>query len=177
MSRVGKKPVVIPQGLDYKLSEDSFEVKGKLGTMVVPIRKELVDVKNEESGISITPVNKTRLSRSMQGTMRALIANAVEGVSKGFQTELEIQGVGYKAAIKGANLVLNLGFSHEVVFKIPSDIKIECKGLIIHLSGVDKQRVVQTAADIKTFRPPEPYKGKGIRFKGQFVLRKEGKKK
>ena len=177
MSRVEKNPVVVPEGLDYKLSSDAFEVKGKLGAMVVPIRRELVEVKDEARSISIASTNKTRLSRAMQGTMRALIANAVEGVEKGFSTELEIQGVGFKANVKGNNLVLNLGFSHEVVFAIPSDVKIECKGLVIRLSGVNKHRVVQTAADIKSFKPPEPYKGKGIRFKGQFVLRKEGKKK
>ena len=177
MSRIGKNPVLVPESMTYSVSPSLFEVKGKLGSVKVPLKQELVAIEDINRSLLVKPVANSKLSKAMQGTIRSLIANAVKGVDSGFEAELEIVGVGYKCAIKGSNLVLNLGFSHEVVYPVPEDVKITCAGLTIKFFGMDKQRVVQTAAKVKAFKPPEPYKGKGIRFKGQFVLRKEGKKK
>jgi large subunit ribosomal protein L6 len=161
MSRIGKYPVTIPQGVTLKLA-----------------LSEEVTAAVAEGKVVVTPRTETKRARVHWGTSRALINNMVTGVSKGFAKSLEIEGVGYRAAVQGKNLVLQLGFSHDVVFPIPSDIKITCdKPTSINISGADRQRVGQTAAVIRAFRKPEPYKGKGIKYAGEAIRRKEGKKK
>ncbi|MDA1089054.1 MAG: 50S ribosomal protein L6 [Proteobacteria bacterium] len=177
MSRIGKAPVEIPDGVSVDISGLIVTVKGKLGELSATLTDD-VEIGQEGNLLSVKPRNDSPLARKMWGTTQSLLSNLVTGVNEGFSRNLEIQGVGYRAQVQGENLVLQLGFSHEVLFPIPEGIKIQCSDQThINVSGNDKSRVGQTAAEIRRYRPPEPYKGKGIRYEGEFVYRKEGKKK
>ncbi len=177
MSRVGKHPVVIPSGVEVAMAGREIKVKGKLGELSARLTDDVVvTIANGE--VAVKPVNDGSRARSMWGTSRSLINNMVTGVTEGFKVELEIQGVGYRASVAGKTLTLQLGFSHDIEYPMPDGIKIECeKPTQIAVSGIDRQRVGQVAAEIRQFRKPEPYKGKGIRYVGEWVRRKEGKKK
>lgn len=175
MSRIGRKPIVIPAGVTVTIDGGHVTVKGPKGTLNSNI-KPLITVKEENGEILVTRPNDNKEARSLHGLSRTLIANMVEGVTNGYKKELEIQGVGYRAAKQGTNLVMNLGFSHQVIVPETDEIKIEVPDpLKITIVGIDKQRVGQFAAEVREKRPPEPYKGKGIRYVGEFVARKEGK--
>ncbi len=177
MSRIGKNPVTIPQGVTVEVANQTVTTKGKLGTLTMPLSAE-VTAKVEGGKFWVTPNSETKRARMQWGTTRALVNNMVNGVSKGFTVNLEINGVGYRAAVQGKNLQLQLGYSHDVVFPIPSDIKITCeKPTSISISGADRQRVGQIAAVLRSYRKPEPYKGKGIKYDTETIRRKEGKKK
>ena len=177
MSRVGKYPVEIPAGVQVVIAGGMFTAKGKLGELKLPLT-DLVEAKVEGNLVSVTPKDKAAQSRMMWGTTRALIANMVKGVADGFSKSLEITGTGYRAAVNGANLEINLGFSHPVIYPVPAGIKISCeRPTSIKVEGVDKRLVGQVASEIRAFRPPEPYKGKGARYTDEVVRRKEGKKK
>jgi large subunit ribosomal protein L6 len=177
MSRVGKYPVELPQGVQVAIAAGVLTAKGRLGELRLPLT-DLVEAKVEDSKVTITPRNNETRSRMMWGTTRALIANMVRGVSTGYTKSLEITGTGYRAAVQGSNLEMNLGFSHPVVFPIPQGIKITCeRPTAIRVEGIDKRLVGQVASEIRSFRPPEPYKGKGARYSEEQIRRKEGKKK
>jgi len=177
MSRVGKYPVEIPQGVQVALSGGLITVKGKLGELKLPVTDQ-VETKVDGNKVVVAPRGNARAARMMWGTTRANIANMVRGVSAGYSRSMEITGTGYRAAVQGKNLVLNLGFSHDVVFPIPEGIKITCeRPTAVKVEGTDKRLVGQVAAEIRGFRPPEPYKGKGVRYADETIRRKEGKKK
>ena len=177
MSRVGKNPVTIPQGVTVDVASGVATVKGKLGTLKLPITKE-VDVSVKDGKVWVKPVQENTQSRVLWGTTRANLRNMVEGVSKGYSKALEINGVGYRAAVQGKNLQLQMGYSHDVLYPIPEGITIKCeKPTAVLISGFDKQKVGQVAAEIRAVRPPEPYKGKGIKYDTETILRMEGKKK
>jgi large subunit ribosomal protein L6 len=177
MSRVGTYPVQVPDGVHVAIAGSMFTAKGKLGELKLSLT-EFVEAKVEGNLVSIAPKNKESQSRMMWGTTRALIANMVKGVSDGFSKSLEITGTGYRAAVNGSNLEINLGFSHPVIYPVPAGIKISCeRPTSIKVEGVDKRLVGQVASEIRAFRPPEPYKGKGARYTDEVVRRKEGKKK
>ena len=177
MSRTGKQPVAPVSGVTVTIDGRVVSVKGPKGEMSI----ELMDVVNAENGadgVVVTPANDTRFARAAWGTTRALIQNMVTGVSAGFEKKLAIQGVGYRAALQGKDVKLSLGFSHEVIYQAPKGITLAVPvPTEIVVSGIDKQAVGQAAADIRAWRKPEPYKGKGVRYAGEFVFRKEGKKK
>ena len=177
MSRVGKKPVAIPSGVTAAVEGQTVKVKGSKGELsfVVP---DLVEVKHADGSIAVTPRNETKQARALWGMSRAQVANLVKGVTAGYEKKLEINGVGYKAAVAGTVLKLNLGYSHDVDYAIPKGIQIVTpKPTEIIISGIDKQRVGQTAAEIRKVRGPEPYQGKGVKYADEFIFRKEGKKK
>ena len=177
MSRVGKYPVEIPQGVQVAIAGGMLTAKGRLGEMTLKLT-EHVQATVEDGKVVVTPRSESKRARMLWGTTRALVSNMVTGVSKGFNRNLEINGVGYRAAVQGKNLVLQLGYSHDVTFPIPEDVKIVCeKPTLIAITGADKQRVGQIAAVIRAYRKPEPYKGKGIKYAQETVRRKEGKKK
>ena len=177
MSRVGKMPIALPQGVDVQVSAEQISVKGSLGTLVRPVNA-LVAVKNEGGKLLFTPANESVAADAMSGTMRALVANMVNGVSKGFEKKLSLVGVGYRAAAAGNKLNLQIGFSHPVAKDMPAGIKVECPTQTeIVIKGSDRQVVGQIAAEVRAIRPPEPYKGKGIRYVGEKVTIKETKKK
>ena len=177
MSRIGKNPVPIPQGVTVEVAGQTLTAKGKLGTLKLPLSAE-VTATVEAGKVVVKPKSDTKRSRTHWGTMRATINNMVTGVSKGFTKSLEIEGVGYRAAVQGKNLVLQLGYSHDVTFPIPSEIKITCeKPTSISITGADRQQVGQIAAVLRSYRKPEPYKGKGIRYADEHIRSKEGKKK
>ena len=177
MSRIGKKAVPLPQGVTATIKDREMKVKGPKGELSLRLI-EGVDVKVEKNGISVTPHEMTDAMRAQWGMQRTLVNNLVEGVSKGFAQTLEINGVGYRASIQGKNLQLQLGYSHDVIYPIPAGIDIKCeKPTIIIVSGSDKQKVGQVSAEIRGFRKPEPYKGKGIKYAEEKIRRKEGKKK
>ncbi|MEQ1609783.1 MAG: 50S ribosomal protein L6 [Hyphomonadaceae bacterium] len=178
MSRVGKKPIAAVKGVDIKVASGQVTVKGPKGELKMALSDE-VGVKVENGEVTITARNpEERKSKAMWGTVRANIQNMVTGVTTGFTKDLELQGVGYRAAMKGKDLELSLGYSHPVVYKAPEGITFtSAKPTEIKISGADKQSVGQVAAEIRSWRPPEPYKGKGVRKVGEFVRRKEGKKK
>jgi large subunit ribosomal protein L6 len=177
MSRIGKHPVTVPSGVQAQLAGRTLTVKGGLGTLSLMVSNN-VTAQISDGTITIAPANDTKQARAMWGTTRALVNNMVTGVSNGFSVGLEINGVGYRAAVQGPMLNLQLGYSHDINFPIPADVKIACeRPTVITVSGADRQRVGQVAAEIRAFRPPEPYKGKGIRYAGETVRRKEGKKK
>lgn len=177
MSRVGKNPVVVPSGVEISIVDDHIEVKGRNGTLRRHILPD-VRVALEADGVIVTPNSESRQARALWGTTRANIQSMITGVSEGFKRALEIQGVGYRAQMQGGSLKLQLGYSHDVEFPVPDGIAIACPSQTeIVVSGMDKQRVGQVASEIRSWRPPEPYKGKGIRYRGEYVLRKEGKKK
>ena len=175
MSRIGKQPVEVPDGVDVALKENSISVKGPKGELDLNINPEIT-VAVEGSLINVTRSSDEAKDRALHGLIRSLIANMVEGVEKGFQKTLEIEGVGYRAQKQGAGLLLNLGFSHTIDYSAPEGVVIEVPDqTTIVVSGADKQSVGQTAAEIRSFRPPEPYKGKGIRYQGEYIRRKAGK--
>ncbi|MBK1666848.1 50S ribosomal protein L6 [Rhodovibrio sodomensis] len=178
MSRVGKNPVAIPDGVEIDVRQTEIRVKGQKGELVAPVN-DLVRTEHKDGKFSVRPVDENNpKARAMWGTTRAIVANMVIGVTSGFSRELEINGVGFRAQVQGSNLFLQLGFSHDIYYPIPSDLKVECpKPTSVKVSGADKQRVGQFAAEIRAMRPPEPYKGKGIRYIDETILRKEGKKK
>lgn len=178
MSRVGKNPVTIPEGVDATLNADAFVAKGKLGEQTVPLTmSHLVDVKLENGIVTVTPKELKKENRQAWGTTRALIQNAVIGASEGFEKKLEVNGVGYRANVSGSVLKLSLGFSHDVDHAIPEGIKVAVEGNIISISGASKQMVGQVASEVRAYRPPEPYKGKGVKYVDEYIFRKEGKKK
>ena len=177
MSRVGKYPVEIPAGVTIAVVNGMVTAKGKLGELKMPLTDK-VDVKIEGSKFSVAPRGNSTPARMMWGTTRALVQTMVKGVSEGYSKTMEINGTGFRAAVTGPNLVINLGFSHDVVYPIPAGITILCeKPTLIKVSGMDKRQVGQVAAEIRAWRPPEPYKGKGVKYEGEQILRKEGKKK
>ena len=177
MSRIGKKAVPVPAGVTVNVSGQTVSVKGPKGELK-EILNEQVLVKMEQGGVKVDPINESKLARSAWGMSRTLVANMVKGVTDGFSKSLEINGVGYRAAVAGKSLQLNLGYSHDVNYPIPAGIEIKTpKPTEIVISGIDKQQVGQVAAEIREWRGPEPYKGKGIKYRGEFIFRKEGKKK
>ena len=177
MSRVGKNPVAVPSGVDMKIEGREVTVKGKLGSLSFEV-SDLVTMSLDEGQLKVAPANDTKAARSMWGTTRACLQNMVTGVSDGFIKHLDINGVGYRAAVQGSTLNLQLGYSHDINYPIPDGITIACeRPTTVAISGYDKQKVGQVAAEIRAFRPPEPYKGKGIKYREEVILRKEGKKK
>ena len=177
MSRVGKMPVSIPQGVDVAMKEDQINVKGALGTLALT-QNALVVVKNDAGKLTFVPANDSREANAMSGTMRQLVNNMVTGVTKGFEKKLTLLGVGYKAQAQGAKLNLTVGYSHPVVMDMPAGIKVETPTPTeVVIKGSDRQRVGQIAAEVRAVRPPEPYKGKGIRYVDEKITIKETKKK
>lgn len=177
MSRIGKKPIEVPSGVTVTVAGADVTVKGPKGELALTL-VDAVEVKLEGNVLTVTPRDDSQRSRAMWGMQRTLVSNLVEGVSKGFEKKLEITGVGFRAQMRGKRLGLQLGFSHDVDLEVPEGIKIETPDqTTILVSGVDKQKVGQVAAEIRAWRKPEPYKGKGIRYSGEFIYRKEGKKK
>jgi len=177
MSRIGKHPVVLPKDVSVQVNGQTVTAKGKLGTASVTLVGD-VSATLDGGKITVTPKDKSARARAMWGVSRTIVNNLVNGVDKGFSTNLEINGVGYRAAVQGKALNLQLGFSHEVAYPIPEGIAIKCdKPTSITITGYDKQRVGQVAAEIRAFRGPEPYKGKGVKYADEVILRKEGKKK
>jgi len=177
MSRVGKMPITVPKGVDVSVDARQISVKGSLGTLVRPVN-QLVTVKNESGSLSFVPADESVAANAMSGTMRALVANMVNGVSKGFERKLTLVGVGFRAQAQGAKLNLQVGYSHPVVKDMPEGIKVECPTQTeIVIKGADRQAVGQIAAEVRAIRPPEPYKGKGIRYADEKVSLKETKKK
>ncbi len=174
MSRVGKKPIQIPQDVKVNINDDTIYVESKKGKLSYKFLPQ-VEVKQEGNEIIITRKGEDRFSRSIHGTTRSLIANMIEGLSKGFEKKLEIVGTGYRAQIQGNKLILNLGYSHPIEYVPPKDISITVERSIITVSGYDKQKVGQVAAEIRAFRKPEPYKGKGIKYVDEVIRRKVGK--
>jgi len=177
MSRVGKKPVAIPSGVTASVEGQAVSVKGPKGTLALTLHGD-VAAKVEGSEIRVDPLVDSKRARAMWGTYRSLLANVITGVTKGFEQRLEITGVGYRAAVQGKNLQVQLGYSHDIVFPIPEGITIATpRPIEIVITGIDGQKVGHVAAQIRAFRKPEPYKGKGVRYAGEYIFRKEGKKK
>ena len=177
MSRIGKMPVVIPSGVELKIDKQNVQAKGKLGTLTREFHKDvLIEIKDGE--IIVKPTSKTRSAGAIWGMSRALLSNMVKGVSEGYQKVLEINGVGYRAAVSGKNLNLTLGFSHPVDYPLPDGIEVKVeKNTRVIVKGLDPEIIGKVCAEIRAFRPPEPYKGKGVRYEGEYIVRKEGKKK
>jgi len=177
MSRIGKKAVPVPSGVTANIEGQTVKVKGPKGALQVVLHDD-VEVKLESGAVKVDPRSETKRARAMWGTSRTLVANLITGVTKGFERKLEITGVGYRAAVQGKNLQLALGYSHDVIYPIPEGITIAAaKPTELVVSGIDRQKVGQVAAEIRGFRPPEPYKGKGVKYAGEYIFRKEGKKK
>jgi len=177
MSRIGKKAVAIPSGVTASVEGQTVKMKGPKGALELVLPGEVM-AKLDKGSLKVDPRNETKRARSMWGTSRTLVSNLVTGVTKGFERKLEITGVGYRAAVQGKNLQIALGYSHDVVYPIPEGITIATpRPVEIVISGSDRQKVGQVAAEIRDYRPPEPYKGKGIKYAGERIFRKEGKKK
>jgi large subunit ribosomal protein L6 len=177
MSRIGKNPVAVPQGVTVDIAGQMVTAKGKLGQLSLQLSGE-VDISRQENEIWVKPRDNSKRARTMWGTARSLVQNLVTGVSDGFTINLEIVGVGYRAAVDAKDLVLQLGYSHEVRYPIPEGIAMRCeRPTMIAITGADRQKVGQVAAEIRAWRKPEPYKGKGIKYQNEYILRKEGKKK
>jgi large subunit ribosomal protein L6 len=177
MSRIGNKAVAIPSGVTANVEGQTVKMKGPKGALQLVLHDDIL-AKTDKGTVTIEPRHETKRARSLWGTSRTLVANLVAGVTKGFEERLEITGVGYRAAVQGKSLNLQLGFSHDVNFPIPEGIAIVTpKPTEIVITGVDKQKVGQVAAEIRGYRPPEPYKGKGVKYVGEYIFRKEGKKK
>ncbi len=175
MSRIGKKPISMPEGVTANIAGNVFSVKGPKGELKRVLHLDLgVEIKDKE--IVVVLVKKTKKSPALWGLFRSLIANMVEGVAKGFEKKLEFEGIGYRVVLEGDTLVLQLGFSHPVRFKAPAGIQLFVEKNVIRISGIDKELVGETAACIRALKPPEPYKGKGIRYQGEVIRRKAGKK-
>jgi large subunit ribosomal protein L6 len=177
MSRIGKRPVAIPGGVTAAVNGQEVKVKGPKGELKHVLVDDII-AKLDKGEIEITMREDTKRARAMWGMSRTLVANLIAGVTEGFTKKLDITGVGYRAAMQGSNLQLQLGYSHDISYPIPQGIQVVCpKPTEIVITGIDKQKVGQVAAEIRHYRPPEPYKGKGVRYAGEFILRKEGKKK
>ncbi|MEO1397977.1 MAG: 50S ribosomal protein L6 [Pseudomonadota bacterium] len=177
MSRIGKKPVTVPEGVTASLDGQTVTAKGPKGELSFVVNEQVL-VKMEDGAVTVNPANNTKTARSFWGISRTMIENIFTGVKDGFTKTLEINGVGYRAAMQGSNLQLSLGFSHEVVYTPPEGVSIQCtKPTEIVITGHDKQVVGQVAAEIRSYRPPEPYKGKGVKYSDETIFRKEGKKK
>ena len=177
MSRIGKKPVAVPSGITANVEGQTVKIKGPKGALQVVLHDDIA-VKLDGGEIKVDPRFETKRARSQWGTSRTLIANLIAGVTKGFEQRLEINGVGYRASVQGKNLQIALGYSHDIVYPIPEGITIATpRPVEIVISGSDRQKVGQVAAEIREYRPPEPYKGKGIKYAGERIFRKEGKKK
>jgi large subunit ribosomal protein L6 len=177
MSRIGNKPVPIPSGVTANIEGQTVKLKGPKGALQLVLHDD-VTVKLDNGNVQVDPRSETKRARSLWGTSRTLVANLVTGVTKGFERKLEITGVGYRASVQGKNLQLALGYSHDIVYAIPEGIQIVTpKPTEIMITGLDRQKVGQVAAEIRGFRGPEPYKGKGVRYSGEYIFRKEGKKK
>lgn len=177
MSRVGKYPVDLPTGVTVAIVDRMLSAKGKLGSLNLALTDH-VDAAVEGNKVTVTPRGNAAQARMMWGTTRALVASMVKGVSEGFTKTMEITGTGFRASVQGKNLVVNLGFSHEVVYPVPEGITITTpRPTAITVTGMDKRQVGQVAAEIRSYRPPEPYKGKGVKYEGEQIRRKEGKKK
>ena len=177
MSRIGKKPVTVPAGVTASIDGKQMTVKGPKGTLALTLRDE-ISYAIEDGGISVQPANDTKQARAFWGMQRTLVQNLVTGVTTGFSKKLVITGVGYRAAAQGKNLKLQLGYSHDVNFPVPEGVEVKTPDQnTVEISGIDKQAVGQFAAEVRRWRKPEPYKGKGIKYRGEFIFRKEGKKK
>ena len=177
MSRIGKNAVAVPKGVTVDIKGQDVAVSGPKGKLALTLVDEIA-VSMEGESIRVAPRNDNRQGRTMWGMQRTLVSNMITGVTQGFTRKLEISGVGYRAAVQGKNLQLQMGYSHDVVYPIPTDVQITCeRPTAIAVTGIDKQRVGQVAAEIRRYRPPEPYKGKGIKYENEFIFRKEGKKK
>ena len=177
MSRVGKKPVVIPSGVNASVEGQTVKVKGPKGALQLMLHDD-VSAKVESGSIKVDPKSESKRARAMWGTYRSLVANLMEGVTKGYERKLEISGVGYRAAMQGKNLQIQLGYSHDIVYPVPEGITITLpKATEVVIAGIDLQKVGQVAAEIRAFRKPEPYKGKGVKYSDERIFRKEGKKK
>ena len=177
MSRIGKKPVAIPNGVTANIEGKTLSVKGPKGTLSMGM-SDLIEYKIEDGEISVNPANDTQKARSYWGMQRTLVSNLVEGVTEGFTKVLEITGVGYRAQAQGKKLKLQLGYSHDVDLDVPEGLEVKTPDqTTIEISGSDKQAVGQFAAEVRRWRKPEPYKGKGIKYRGEYIFRKEGKKK
>ncbi|EFO29191.1 ribosomal protein L6 [Roseibium sp. TrichSKD4] len=177
MSRIGKKPVPVPSGVTATINGQTIAVKGPKGELSFVLNDQVL-AEMTDDGIKVDPRGNSKTARSLWGMSRTMVQNIVTGVSEGFEKKLEMTGVGYRAQMQGKNLQLALGFSHDVIYDVPEGIEVKCpKPTEIVVSGIDKQTVGQVAAEIREFRPPEPYKGKGVRYAGEFIVRKEGKKK
>lgn len=177
MSRVGKHPVSLPQGVTCQLNGNEIVIKGKNGELSAVASRE-VKITQDDKGILVRPSDDSQQARMLWGTWKNRIRNMVHGVNEGFTVKLEVNGVGYRAAVEGSNLKLQLGFSHDVLYPIPKGIQIKCeKPTSIAISGMDRQQVGQIAAEIRAYRKPEPYKGKGVKYENEYIVRKEGKKK
>lgn len=175
MSRIGKKPISVPAGVDVKIDGTTVTVKGPKGTLVEKFNKDMI-IKLEGSEVIVERPSEDKLHKSLHGLTRTLISNMIEGVTNGYSKTLEIEGIGYRAAKQGTNVVMNLGYSHQVTVPETADIKLDVPNPnTIVVNGIDKQKVGQYAAEIREKRPPEPYKGKGIRYQGERIIRKEGK--
>ena len=177
MSRIGKKAVAVPSGVTANVEGQTLKVKGPKGALQLALHDDVV-IRMDKNAVTVEPRSETKRARSLWGTSRTLVNNVMNGVTKGFEEKLEITGVGYRAAVQGKQLNLQLGFSHDVNYPIPQGITIATpKPTEILISGIDKQQVGQVAAEIRGYRPPEPYKGKGVKYAGEYIFRKEGKKK
>ena len=177
MSRIGKKPVVVPSGVSADIADGTLTVKGPKGTLTLSLADD-VTYKVEDGSSSVQPANDTKRARAFWGMQRTLVSNLITGVTEGYTKVLDITGVGYRANAQGKNLKLQLGYSHDVDFAVPEGIEIKTPdNTTIEISGIDKQKVGQVAAEIRRWRKPEPYKGKGIKYRGEYIFRKEGKKK
>jgi large subunit ribosomal protein L6 len=177
MSRIGKKPVDVPSGVTATVDGQNVRVKGPKGELAFRAHDDVL-IEFKDGKVSVEPREDSKRARSMWGMSRTMVSNLVAGVTTGFEKKLEITGVGYRAAVQGKNLVLALGYSHDVVYPIPEGIQIVCpKPTEVTINGIDRQRVGQVAAEIRDFRRPEPYKGKGVKYANEFIFRKEGKKK
>jgi large subunit ribosomal protein L6 len=177
MSRIGKNPVAIPDGVRVELRDQTLTVRGSTATLSLVVSNEVTATVGD-GNVTVEPKDESKRARALWGTTRALVNNMVTGVSTGFTRNLDINGVGYRASVQGSSLNLQLGYSHDINYPIPSDVRIACeRPTAITITGADRQRVGQVAAEIRRFRPPEPYKGKGIKYSDETVRRKEGKKK
>lgn len=177
MSRIGKKPIAIPAGVTASMESGTLSVKGPKGELAMPM-SDLISYEMKDEGLLVKPANDSKAARAFWGMQRTLVQNLVTGVTEGFTKVLEITGVGYRANVQGKNLKLQLGYSHDVDFAIPEGIDIKTPdNTTVEISGTDKQKVGQVAAEIRRWRKPEPYKGKGIKYRGEYIFRKEGKKK
>ena len=177
MSRIGKRAVAVPSGVTANVEGQTVKVKGPKGALQFVLHDDIV-AKMDKGAVAISPRQETKRARSLWGAARTQVANLIAGVTKGFEEKLEISGVGYRAAVQGKNLQIALGYSHDIVYPIPEGITIATpRPVEIVITGIDKQKVGQVAAEIRGYRPPEPYKGKGVKYAGEYIFRKEGKKK
>ncbi len=177
MSRIGKRPIPVPDKVTATIDGQHIAVKGPKGELSATLVEEVL-VKVQDGAIEVSPRDESKRARSMWGMSRTIVNNLVTGVTEGFTQKLEINGVGYRAQLSGKNIQLQLGLSHDVVYQVPDGIEVKCpKPTEIEVSGIEKQRVGQVAAELRAFRPPEPYKGKGVKYAGERIVRKEGKKK